>query len=77
MAKKFKRTAENEPCARCGYTRKSHALANYTDGAFVGQAVLVCPFAQWKDSYLSDAPTQADDAVDPHADSTGKPSTRV
>lgn len=38
------------PCARCGYTRQGHALANFADGQNVGQAVLICPFATWKEA---------------------------
>jgi hypothetical protein len=47
--------AERESCARCGYLRQSHALANFADGPMIGAPVLICPFATWKSPVTDDA----------------------
>jgi hypothetical protein len=70
VAKKRKIDPAFESCARCGYMRKSHALANFADGPMIGAPVLICPFATWK-------PPLASAAVDPQGRSEGKRSTRV
>lgn len=50
-------------CARCGYTREAHALANFADGAMIGAPVLVCPFATWKSPPAADAVARSGEKV--------------
>jgi hypothetical protein len=59
-----------EACARCGYTRQNHALVNYMDGLNIGIAVLVCPFATWKEPGSLAAVGQRVD--DPHLSTRAK-----
>lgn len=69
VKKRRKVDPAHESCARCGYLRQSHALANFADGPMIGAPVLICPFATWKSP-------QADDASDPHVTDAGKLTTR-
>lgn len=53
----------HERCARCGYTRGVHVLANYADGQMVGAAGLICPLATWISPASVDAVDPADGIV--------------
>ena len=37
-------------CTNCGRPKSEHRLANYADGAFVGEAFTVCPTAVFSDT---------------------------
>ncbi len=47
--------ARAEACARCGYSREAHELANFADGPMIGRPVLICPFAIYKASQQHDS----------------------
>jgi hypothetical protein len=42
-------TAAAIECARCARPKSEHVLVNCSNDSFVGQAVLVCPTAIWKE----------------------------
>jgi hypothetical protein len=42
MTEENRALREKEECANCGRPQKDHRLANYADGPFVGEGVLIC-----------------------------------